>query len=49
MTKPYWHNEQVYGAWTEERHQDLIEELVYSQTYRSLTPEETTWLKEAVE
>jgi hypothetical protein len=47
MNKPYWHNETAYGPWTEERQQDLVEELVHAQTYRSLTPEERVWLNEA--
>jgi hypothetical protein len=49
MNKPYWHSETNCGPWTEERQQDLIEELTYALTYRSLTPEERVWLKEAAE
>jgi hypothetical protein len=49
MNKPYWHNEETYGPWTKELNQDLIEELTYALTYRSLTPEERVWIKEAAE
>ena len=47
MNAPYWHNEKFLGPWTEDLQQDLIEELTYALTYRSLTPEERVWLKEA--
>ena len=44
---PSWHDETVYGPWTEEDTQDLLEYLTYEQTQRSLTKEEAAWLREA--
>lgn len=45
--KPEWHDEEVYGPWTDEDTQDLLEYLTYESTHRSLTKEERAWLETA--
>lgn len=42
--KPSWHR----GPWTAQDTENLREELLEAQTYRSLTPEERDWLMHAL-